>query len=82
MKVKSIIPCVCADHEATAADSVFYGMPRLYVSVGQRYSAYCPKCGRGGSMGEHKSAYLALKDWNKIQADLRTPVLFGGEHNG
>lgn len=82
MKVKDIIPCICADHEATAADSVSYRMPRLLVSAGQRYSAYCPECGRGGSMGEHKSAYYALKYWNRIQTDLRTPISFGGENNG
>ena len=78
MKVKKIIPCICAGHKAAEADSVFFGMPRLYVSVGQRYSAYCPECGRGGSMGEHKSAYLALKSWNAMQNDLRAPVSFGG----
>jgi len=33
-------------------------------------------------MGEHKSAYYALKDWNRIQTNLRTPVSFGGEDNG
>lgn len=80
MKVKNIIPCICADHEATVTDSVFYGMPKLYVSTGQRYSAYCPKCGRGGSMSEHKSAYYALKDWNRIQTNLRTLVSFLGEY--
>ncbi len=82
MKVKNILPCICADHEATAADSVFYGMPRLYVSAGQRYSAYCPECGRGSNYDDCKSAYLALKKWNKMQTGLRMPVLFGGEDNG
>ena len=84
MKVKKIIPCICADHEATTADSVFYGMPRLYVydcSKGQRYSAYCPECGRGSNYDDCKSAYLALKKWNKMQTNLRTP-LFGGGLNG
>ena len=80
MKVKN--NCICAG--TTTADSVFYGMPRLYVydcSKGQRYSAYCPVCGRGGSCADCTSAYLALKKWNKMQTNLRTP-LFGGGLNG
>lgn len=29
MKVDHIETCVCIDHEPTAADSVYYGMPQL-----------------------------------------------------
>ena len=50
MKADKIIPCVCIDHEPTAADSVYYGMPQLKVADGnggypQFYEAYCPNCG-------------------------------------
>ena len=68
MKVDKIIPCVCIDHEPNAGDSVFYGMPQLKVAGGgenQYFTPYCPNCGRGGC-SEHKSAYLALKHWNKL----------------
>lgn len=75
MTVDKITPCICIDHEPTVADSVYYGMPQLKVSGcnvthKQFWSAYCPKCGRGGSM-EEKSAYLALKKWYEIQNQLR-----------
>ena len=74
MRVKKIIPCVCIDHRPDASDSVYYGMPQLKVSGGfdtsmQFYSPYCPNCGRGGCV-EYKSAYLALKSWNKMQESL------------
>ena len=74
MTVDKIIPCVCMDHEPTAADSVYYGMPQLKVNNSMRehkqfWSAFCPNCGRGGFMAE-KSAYLALKKWNLIQENL------------
>ena len=72
MKVDKIIPCVCIDHEPTAADSVHYGMPQLKVSgyeKNQWFTPYCPNCGRGG-MSEHKSAYLALKHWNGLMECL------------
>ena len=69
MKVDHIETCICCDHESTCADSVYYGMPQLKVSGGgdqQRFTAYCPECGRGGVV-EHKSAFLALRSWNKMQ---------------
>ena len=69
MKVDHIETCICADHEPTCADSVFYGMPQLKVTGGgnnQWFTPYCPNCGRGGC-SEHKSAYLALKHWNNMQ---------------
>lgn len=74
MRVPDIVPCVCVDHKPNVMDSCYYGMPQLKVSVGldtsrQFYSAYCPNCGRGGCIG-YKSAYLALKGWNKMQTGL------------
>ena len=66
MKVDHIETCVCIDHEPTAADSVYYGMPQLKVTKGQKWSAFCPNCGRGGCL-DFKSQYLALADWNKMQ---------------
>lgn len=72
MKVDKITPCVCIDHKPTLSDSVHYGMPQLKVSGGGkslRFTPYCPNCGRGGC-SEHKSAYLALKEWNKLMDHL------------
>ena len=70
MKVERVIPCVCLDHQLTYADSVFEGMPQLKVEPsGKFFTAYCPKCGRGGCI-QHKSAYLALKNWNEMQDSL------------
>lgn len=72
MKVDKIIPCVCIEHIPMVADSVYYGMPQIKVSGGgksQRFSPYCPECGRGGCT-EYKSAYLALKHWNEMQEHL------------
>ena len=74
MTVEKIIPCVCIDHEPTSADSVYYGMPQLKVSNSiskhkQFWSAFCPKCGRGGCL-EYKSAYLALRHWNELMESL------------
>lgn len=66
MKVDHIETCVCIDHELTEADSVYYGMPQLKVTKGQEWSAFCPKCGRGGCL-DFKSQYLALANWNKMQ---------------
>ena len=73
-KVKEIIPCVCADNKPDAGESVYDGMPQIkvYQSAGgkQLWTAFCPACGRGGLI-EHKSTYLALKDWNEMQIELR-----------
>ena len=73
MKVNKIIPCVCCDHEPNSGDSVYYGMPHLKVCGGKPetyFECYCPNCGRGGLI-QHKSAYLALKDWNRLQKRCR-----------
>lgn len=70
MKVDHIETCVCIDHESTEADSVYYGMPQLKVSVGQEWSAFCPNCGRGGCL-DFKSQYLALAHWNNMQLRLK-----------
>lgn len=69
MKVDKILPCVCSVPVDYIKDS-YDGMPRMTVSFGQRYSAYCPKCGRGSELGDYKSAYLALRYWNKLQETL------------
>lgn len=66
-----IIPCICCDHEPDCGDSVYYGMPQLKVTSDmQWFEYYCPNCGRGGSF-QYKSAYLAIKEWNKMQERLR-----------
>lgn len=73
--VKTIIPCVCSD--GTDNNSVFAGMPQLTVSCGweehrQFWSAFCPNCGRGSKLDDHKSPYYALKHWNELQTRLRS----------
>ena len=70
MKTK-ITPCICCDHEPDVGDSVYYGMPQLRVTDDMEYfEYYCPNCGRGGCL-QFKSAYLAIKNWNKMQERLR-----------
>lgn len=75
MKIK-IIPCVCTELKNDGSDSVYSGMPILYVTDyyescdTQFYAAKCPKCGRGGLI-QYKSAYLALRAWNKMQKQVR-----------
>lgn len=74
MLVDEIIPCVCCEHEPNSGDSVYYGMPQLKVCGGKPitfFEVFCPVCGRGG-LFQFKSAYLALKDWNDMQARLRS----------
>ena len=77
-----IIPCICCDHEPDYGDSVYYGMPQLKVTDKMDYfEVYCPNCGRGG-MFQYKSAYLAIKEWNKMQESLRRNDIFEvGEQN-
>lgn len=75
MRVDKIETCICCDHEPTVADSAFYGMPEMKISYSDFnhkywFVPYCPKCGRGGIL-EFKSAYLALKNWNDMQARLK-----------
>lgn len=66
-----VIPCICCDHQYSAADSVFYGMPQLTCTRDMRWwKIQCPNCGRGGIL-EFKSPYLAVKDWNKMQTSIR-----------
>lgn len=82
MKVDRVETCVCCDHEPTLADSTFYGMPQLKISPGYckgvyKFVTYCPVCGRGG-IKEFESAYLALKDWNKIQKELKKIDVWDG----
>ena len=72
MKIGTIIPCVCIQHEPDSADPCDYGMPRMYVAQStvpgkQFWYAYCPNCGRGKPGKERTSSYLALKDWNELQ---------------
>ena len=76
MTVDKIIRCVCT-YPATEEEnwSNVDGMPQLVVSNGlnphkQFWSAFCPSCGRGSKSASHKSAYLALKDWNRLQNSL------------
>lgn len=84
MKVDKILPCVCCDHEPNSGDSVYYGMPELKVCGGKPktfFSVYCPVCGRGSRLLQFESAYLALKDWNKMQRELRDYFYSYGERN-
>ena len=74
MKIDKIIPCVCCDHEPSVADSLYYGMPQIKVytnkfSGNTYFSAFCPKCGRGGNT-DFKTINAALKDWNNLQLFL------------
>lgn len=74
MLVDKIIPCICCEHEPCSGDSVYYGMPQLKVCGGKPttyFEVFCPVCGRGG-LFQFKSAYLALKDWNAMQTELRS----------
>lgn len=71
MKVDRIRKCVCCEREPNVGDSVYYGMPQLKVCGGKPntyFEAYCPKCGRG-SIKQFPSAFLALREWNEIQAE-------------
>ncbi len=76
MKVEKITPCICTKEKENENDSVFHGMPILIVDKNQYYSCQCPLCGRGGFFNGYRSSYLALKAWNKIQEELRTPIEF------
>lgn len=68
---KKITPCICCDHEPTAADSVYYGMPCLQPTADMNHwSIYCPVCGRGG-IQQFSSPYYAVKDWNEMQKHLQ-----------
>ena len=74
MKIK-IISCICSEPVNKYGD-IYDGMPQLKVTDynekcnTQYYEAFCPKCGRGGLI-QFKSAYLALKNWNEMQKNLR-----------
>lgn len=70
MKVKYIVPCVCIDHMPDAEDACDYGMPDIAVGEGEWFSCYCRNCGRGGRWLDRKSAYHALKHWNRVQFNL------------
>ena len=74
MKIDKIIPCVCCDHEPSVEDSCYYGMPQIKVyttklSGNTYFSAFCPKCGRGG-VSDFKTVNAALKEWNILQKTL------------
>jgi hypothetical protein len=71
VKVGNVLPCICTKDVDFNADG-YNGMPILRVfGGGDRYfDAKCPKCGRGG-LFQFKSAYLALRDWNEMQTELR-----------
>lgn len=66
MRLEKIFPCVCIKYQLDSCVSSEYGMPILRVSEGQWYRAYCPRCGRGDTLSDFKSPYLALKSWNEI----------------
>lgn len=73
MRVVRVIPCICSPNwEEEQIDNGYYGMPQLRVYGGsdRYFDAHCPKCGRGGLL-QYKSAYLALKEWNEMQEQLR-----------
>lgn len=71
MKVDKIRKCICCEREANGGDSVYYGMPQLRVCGGKPntyFQAFCPLCGCG-DIRQFPSAFLALRNWNKIQAE-------------
>lgn len=69
-----IIPCICSENQPE--NSVYSGMPRLKVTKNMDFfEAYCPVCGRGGLI-QYKSAYLAVKGWNRMQERARTDDIF------
>ena len=70
MKVKYIVPCVCIDHMPDAEDACDYGMPDIAVGKGGWFSCYCRNCKRGSRWLNKKSAYTALKEWNRFQFNL------------
>lgn len=76
MKVGKIIPCVCTQEPDFTANG-YAGMPilRTYGGADTYFDAKCPQCGRGG-LFQFKSAYLALRYWNKMQGDLRKQLEF------
>lgn len=77
MKVGEILPCVCTPEADLIADG-YAGMPilRTYGGSDTYFDCKCPKCGRGG-LWQFKSAYLALKDWNEMQENLRIGGIIG-----
>ena len=77
MKLGNVIPCVCAGEKPDLIADGYAGMPvlRVYGGTDRWYDAKCPVCGRGGLI-QHKSAYLALRDWNKMQKELRKGAIF------
>ena len=77
MKVGEIIPCVCTP-EADLITDGYAGMPilRTYNGKDTFFDCQCPNCGRGGLL-QFKSAYLALKDWNEMQRNLRIGGIIG-----
>lgn len=78
MKVGKIIPCICSpNREDNKFESGYYGMPiiKTYGGTDTYFECVCPICGRGG-LFQFKSTYLALKDWNKLQEELRVTEIF------
>lgn len=77
MKVGEILPCVCTQDADLTADG-YAGMPilRTYGGADNYFNYQCPNCGRGGLL-QFKSAYLALKDWNEMQRNLRIGGIIG-----
>lgn len=77
MKIGEILPCVCTPDADFIADG-YAGMPilRTYGGSDTYFDCKCPKCGRGG-LWQFKSAYLALKDWNEMQGNLRIGGIIG-----
>lgn len=77
-KIGKIETCVCWRGECKENDW-WDGMPHIQVIDNcfghYEYSAYCPKCGRGGIIS-FPTAYKALKKWNETQQMLKTPIKF------
>jgi hypothetical protein len=75
MRAGKILPCICSPNwEEEHFNNGFYGMPVLRTWNGEDrfFDCICPKCGRGG-LEQFKSPYLALRDWNLMQKELREP---------
>lgn len=72
MKVRTVLPCICAAVVDFSADGTA-GMPVLRPYAGRDYCwhIWCPNCKRGIPSFDYSSPYKALKAWNQMQEHLR-----------
>ena len=72
MKIRNVIPCVCAGETDFTADGTA-GMPvlRPYAGHDSCWHIWCPKCKIGVPSFDYKSPYKALQAWNEMQEQIR-----------